>query len=89
MDPIVHGMKQKYESCITVERVNYHARTEWYELVLPVGPRNSHSWILPGNCFIAGSELSLQMNFPPSSIHYAMYEKRLEGGCLRGVFRTG
>jgi len=38
MDPIVHGMKQKYESCIAVERVNYHARTEWYELVLPVGP---------------------------------------------------
>ena len=37
MVPIVHGLKKKYNSCMTVERVNFHARTSWHELILPAG----------------------------------------------------
>jgi hypothetical protein len=36
MDPIVRGLTKKYASCIKLERVNYHAQTEWHELIFPV-----------------------------------------------------
>lgn len=37
MQPIVHGLKEQYAGCLAVERVNYHARTEWHELLSPIG----------------------------------------------------
>jgi hypothetical protein len=37
MDPIVHGLKKEYASCIKIERVNYHEWTDWHELLYPVG----------------------------------------------------
>ena len=36
MEPIVHGLKNKYASCMTLERVNFHQRTAWHELILPL-----------------------------------------------------
>ena len=36
MEPIVHGLKRKYASCMTVERVNFHQWTEWHELIYPL-----------------------------------------------------
>jgi len=37
MLPIVNGLKKKYSSCMTVERVNFHDRTTWHELLSPFG----------------------------------------------------
>ena len=36
MEPIVNGIKKKYSACLRLERVNYHAWTEWHELIYPV-----------------------------------------------------
>ncbi len=36
MQPIVNGLKTKYSSCMTLERVNFHERTSWHELLLPL-----------------------------------------------------
>ena len=35
MEPIEHGIKKKYASCMTVERVNFHQWTTWHDLLLP------------------------------------------------------
>jgi hypothetical protein len=37
MEPIVYGITKKYLGCMKVERVNYHARSEWHELLSPIG----------------------------------------------------
>ncbi|HEX6034594.1 MAG TPA: hypothetical protein VFY83_09185 [Anaerolineales bacterium] len=37
MEPIVYGLKKKYSSCMSLERVNFHGRTEWRELLSPIG----------------------------------------------------
>ena len=37
MEPIVHGITKKYLGCMKVERVNYHAQSEWHELIFPIG----------------------------------------------------
>jgi hypothetical protein len=37
MEPIVHGLKQKYSSCMDMNRVNFHANSEWEELLSPIG----------------------------------------------------
>jgi thioredoxin-related protein len=37
MEPIVYGLKEKYSSCIIMHRVNFHADSEWEELLSPVG----------------------------------------------------
>ena len=36
MEPIVHGLKEKYSSCISMNRVNFHANSEWRELLSPI-----------------------------------------------------
>jgi hypothetical protein len=36
MIPIVNGLKKKYAACITLERVNFHEKTSWHELVYPL-----------------------------------------------------
>ena len=36
MQPIVHGLKEKYSSCMRVEWANFHQRTPWHELILPL-----------------------------------------------------
>jgi len=36
MVPIVNGIKKKYSSCMKLERVNFHDRTAWHELLSPV-----------------------------------------------------
>ncbi|HVF25296.1 MAG TPA: hypothetical protein VNA23_05360 [Anaerolineales bacterium] len=36
MEPIVHGLKNKYASCMALERVNFHQPTAWHELILPL-----------------------------------------------------
>ena len=37
MNPIVNGLKKKYKHCMKLERVNYHERTTWHELMFPIG----------------------------------------------------
>jgi len=37
MTPIVYGLKEKYSSCLNMERVNFHAHSEWRELLSPIG----------------------------------------------------
>jgi len=37
MEPIVYGLKEKYSSCMSMNRVNFHAKSEWRELLSPVG----------------------------------------------------
>jgi hypothetical protein len=37
MQPIVDGLRSSYESCLQVERVNFHARSDWHELLFPIG----------------------------------------------------
>jgi len=37
MQPIVNGLMRKYRSCMTLERVNYHAWSEWHDLLFPFG----------------------------------------------------
>ena len=36
MDPIVHGIKNKFSACIKLERVNFHDRTPWHDLLAPL-----------------------------------------------------
>ena len=36
MRPIVHGLTRKYSICIKLERVNFHGRTSWHELIYPL-----------------------------------------------------
>ena len=36
MQPIVNGLEKKYGSCMTLERVNFHERTFWHELLYPL-----------------------------------------------------
>jgi hypothetical protein len=38
MKPIVHGLKEKYRSCISVKRVNFYSKSVWHELLSPIGP---------------------------------------------------
>ena len=37
MEPIVHGLKEKYSSCMSMERVNFHTESAWRELLSPIG----------------------------------------------------
>jgi hypothetical protein len=37
MVPIVYGLEDKYSSCMDMERVNFHGRTKWRELLSPIG----------------------------------------------------
>ncbi len=37
MDPIVHEVTKKYRACMKFERVNFHIRSDWHDLILPVG----------------------------------------------------
>ena len=37
MEPIVHGLEEKYRNCMSVQRVHIHAKTPWHKLLLPVG----------------------------------------------------
>ncbi len=36
MDPIVHGVVEQYKGCLTLVRVNFHARTSWGEKLSPL-----------------------------------------------------
>ena len=36
MIPIVNGLKKKYAACLQLERVNFHERTPWHELIYPL-----------------------------------------------------
>lgn len=36
MVPIVHGLKERYADCLSVERVNFHANSEWHEAINPM-----------------------------------------------------
>ena len=36
MQPIVHGLKDKYSSCMRVERATFHQHTPWHDLILPL-----------------------------------------------------
>ncbi|HNS61799.1 MAG TPA: hypothetical protein PKK96_12390 [Anaerolineales bacterium] len=35
MKPIVDGLKNLYNRCIQLERVNFHERTAWHDLLSP------------------------------------------------------
>ena len=37
MEPIVYGLKDTYSSCMSMKRVNFHARSVWHELLSPLG----------------------------------------------------
>ena len=37
MVPIVNGIRKKYSGCMKLERVNFHDRTAWHELLNPFG----------------------------------------------------
>jgi hypothetical protein len=37
MVPIVHGLENKYSSCMNMQRVHIHAKSVWHELLSPVG----------------------------------------------------
>jgi len=37
MDPIVNGIRKKYEGCMRVEHTNFHQWSDWHELIYPVG----------------------------------------------------
>jgi hypothetical protein len=37
MEPIVHGLTKRYAGCMTLERVNFHAQSAWYEKINPLG----------------------------------------------------
>ncbi len=37
MEPIVHGLEDKYGSCMSMQRVNFHAKSTWRELLSPIG----------------------------------------------------
>jgi hypothetical protein len=35
MEPIVYGLKTRYVDCVDWERVNFHSRNPWHELIAP------------------------------------------------------
>jgi hypothetical protein len=37
MEPIVHGLEDQYSSCMSMKRVNFHAKSAWRELLSPIG----------------------------------------------------
>ena len=37
MEPIVHGLANRYRGCLTLERVNFHQQTDWHEKISPLG----------------------------------------------------
>lgn len=37
MEPIVNGIKKKYNHCMKLERVNFHEATAWSDLLSPIG----------------------------------------------------
>jgi len=37
MEPIVNGLTKKYKACMKFEHVNYHKRSEWHDLLFPIG----------------------------------------------------
>ena len=37
MEPIVNGIKKEYAACMQVERVNFHDRSAWHDLLFPLG----------------------------------------------------
>lgn len=37
MEPIVYGLKDKYSSCMIMQRVYFHAESDWKELLSPIG----------------------------------------------------
>lgn len=38
MEPIVLGIRNKYVSCIKLERMNFHDRIPWHDLLFPFDP---------------------------------------------------
>lgn len=36
MEPIVYGLRDKYSSCMSMQRVNFHARSAWHEMLSPI-----------------------------------------------------
>ena len=37
MQPIVNGIKKEFKACLQLERVNFHAETQWHILLSPMG----------------------------------------------------
>jgi hypothetical protein len=37
MQPIVNGLETEFNSCIRLQRVNYHTETRWHALIGPIG----------------------------------------------------
>jgi hypothetical protein len=37
MEPIVHGLEDKYSSCMSMQRVNFHSKSAWGEALSPIG----------------------------------------------------
>jgi thioredoxin-related protein len=37
MQPIVNGIKKEFKACLHLERVNFHAETQWNILLSPMG----------------------------------------------------
>jgi hypothetical protein len=37
MTPIVYGLRDKYSTCMIMQRVNFHAESAWRELLWPIG----------------------------------------------------
>lgn len=37
VEPIVHGLKETYGNCMSMSRVDFHARSEWTDLLSPIG----------------------------------------------------
>lgn len=36
MEPIVHGLKERYADCLSVKRVNFHADSDWRATLTPM-----------------------------------------------------
>ncbi len=36
MDPVVHGIKEKYNQCLQMEQANFHQHTKWHDLIYPL-----------------------------------------------------
>jgi len=37
MEPIVHGLEDKYSNCMSMQRVNFHSKSVWREALSPIG----------------------------------------------------
>lgn len=37
MQPIVNGIKIEYKDCLHLERINFHSKTKWHDLLSPIG----------------------------------------------------